>query len=66
MSRVVRQALIDLFPLQTVRQQTAIIYGGSVDAENIQSFLAGELMSGALVGGASLDSQKFIALIKAI
>ncbi|MFH0873630.1 MAG: triose-phosphate isomerase [Candidatus Komeilibacteria bacterium] len=66
MSWVARQALIDIFPLTTVQQQTRIIYGGSVDDVNIKSFHDLELISGFLVGGSSLDSHKFIDLIKAL
>lgn len=66
MSRVIRQALIDLFPLDIVQHQTRLLYGGSVDADNIRSFHDLELISGFLVGGASLESGKFISLIKAL
>lgn len=40
-----------------------IIYGGSVDAKNIESFLKYKEIDGALVGGASLTSD-FIKIIK--
>jgi triosephosphate isomerase len=44
---------------------TAVLYGGSVTPENIASFVKQEHISGALIGGASLDPDKFAALIKA-
>ncbi len=36
-----------------------LIYGGSVDASNITSFIGPESADGVLVGGASLDAKKF-------
>jgi triosephosphate isomerase len=41
-----------------------ILYGGSVDASNIQSFLREADVQGALVGSASLDAREFIELVK--
>lgn len=40
-----------------------ILYGGSVTQDNIHSFAEMENINGALIGGASLDPQKFAALI---
>jgi triosephosphate isomerase len=42
-----------------------ILYGGSVNAENAASLLAVPEVGGALVGGASLDAQKFLAIAAA-
>src|SRR3989344_1337478 len=39
-AHVVRQALIDLLPAETVDRQTRIIYGGSADADNIEDFVS--------------------------
>ena len=41
-----------------------ILYGGSVNPENIESFLSEGKMDGALVGGASLDAEKFGKMIE--
>lgn len=41
-----------------------VIYGGSVNSENIQSYIQKDTISGVLVGGASLDPVKFAALVK--
>lgn len=41
-----------------------VIYGGSVNAQNITSFLTDGRMQGALVGGASLDAEGFSDLLK--
>lgn len=39
-----------------------ILYGGSVTPDNIQEFAAAEGVDGVLVGGASLDADKFAAI----
>jgi triosephosphate isomerase len=46
-------------------EQTSILYGGSVTPENIDSLLACPDVDGALVGGASLKPEAFLALIAA-
>lgn len=43
----------------------AILYGGSVNADNANSFAASPVINGALVGGASLKSESFFAIAKA-
>ncbi len=42
-----------------------VLYGGSVTSENAYDFIAQSGISGALVGGASLELQNFIKIIKA-
>lgn len=42
-----------------------ILYGGSVKASNAPSLLAAEGVDGALVGGASLDPEEFLAIVRA-
>lgn len=41
-----------------------VLYGGSVNAENVKSFLAQEDISGVLVGNASLSSEEFLKICK--
>ncbi|MGA3086063.1 MAG: triose-phosphate isomerase [Thermodesulfobacteriota bacterium] len=43
-----------------------IVYGGSVTPENIHELCAEPDIDGALVGGASLNAEKFLALIKEV
>jgi len=43
---------------------TRILYGGSVKPENVKDIMGIEDVDGALVGGASLDADKFIKIIK--
>lgn len=42
-----------------------ILYGGSVKADNAKEILAVENVDGALVGGASLKPDQFLAIVKA-
>lgn len=44
-------------------QKTSILYGGSVTPENVDSLLACPNVDGALVGGASLKPEGFLALL---
>ena len=44
---------------------TPILYGGSVKPANAESLLAEEEIDGALVGGASLEADSFLAIIEA-
>lgn len=41
-----------------------VLYGGSVTPENIHTFTQSPSIDGALIGGASLDAQKFIQLVQ--
>ena len=42
-----------------------ILYGGSVNASNAAEIFAVDDVDGALVGGASLTSEKFVPIVKA-
>lgn len=61
---VVRTALKDLFGAETAAA-IRILYGGSVTAANAAEFFGQPDIDGALVGGASLKSDEFIAIAKA-
>lgn len=63
---VIMQSLIDLYPLEAIRRQMRIIYGGSVDESNITDYLRLPRMEGALVGTASLRPDKFVPLLQRI
>jgi triosephosphate isomerase len=58
----VRDILGGLFG-RTWSRTTSILYGGSVNSQNIGSFLAEPEVDGALVGGASLKAGEFARLI---
>lgn len=63
-AKVVNHALLEHFSKKTMEQQTRVIYGGSVDITNIDSFVCdAPPISGVLVGGASLEAKRFISLL---
>ncbi len=43
---------------------TRILYGGSVDASNIEEFISMPEIDGALIGGASLKVSEFVDMVK--
>ncbi len=47
-----------------VSQEVPLLYGGSVNPGNIASFAAQDSVSGALVGGASLDASQFAEIVR--
>lgn len=47
-----------------VAAETRVLYGGSVTSQNIAGFLRQPNIDGALVGGASLDSQEFSRIVQ--
>lgn len=54
---------IKKFTQRTFSKDVAVLYGGSVNAQNINDFLSFESIDGALVGGASLNPQSFLDII---
>jgi triosephosphate isomerase len=57
-----RQILVGMYGEQ-VANDTRILYGGSVSPESVDGLLAKPDIDGALVGGASLESEKFGRII---
>jgi triosephosphate isomerase len=47
-------------------QQLRIIYGGSVKPDNIRGLMNEPELDGVLVGGASLDPESFLKIVKAV
>jgi len=63
-AQVIRPALSDLFGDEIARS-IRIQYGGSVTAANASEFFSQPEIDGALVGGASLKPDEFVAITKA-
>ncbi len=59
----IRGALAELYNEDTA-QQIRVQYGGSVKPDNVEIFMAQPDIDGALVGGASLKANSFLALVK--
>ena len=62
--QVIRPALSELLGAENA-QAIRILYGGSVTASNAAEFFAYPDIDGALVGGASLKPDEFVAITKA-
>lgn len=60
----IRGALADLYD-EDVAQSVRVQYGGSVTAKNIDEFIVQPEIDGALVGGASLKADEFVAICRA-
>ncbi|MCU1350698.1 MAG: tpiA [Acidobacteria bacterium] len=60
----IREALRRFWPAR--RHDAPLLYGGSVTPENVDDLVANGDIDGFLVGGASLDSAKFLAIHAAL
>jgi triosephosphate isomerase len=60
---VIRPALAGLGG-EDLGKGVQVIYGGSVNPGNARGFIRSEEIDGALVGGASLDAEKFLSIIE--
>jgi len=49
---------------EKIAKETRILYGGSVNPNNIKDLIKEDNIDGALVGGASLDAKSFSELVK--
>ena len=65
MCKVVRDVVAADFG-QEVADKVRVQYGGSVKPENIAEYMACPDVDGALVGGASLQPDSFLALLEAV
>ena len=59
----IRKTLAQIFA-DEFAQKTRVIYGGSVNVENIDSLMAEPDLDGVLVGGASLKADSFLRIIR--
>ena len=62
--QVIRRALSEAFN-ENVAQSIRVLYDGSVTASNASEFFSQPEIDGALVGGASLKPDEFVAIAKA-
>jgi triosephosphate isomerase len=59
----IRGAIAELYN-ENIAQQVRIQYGGSVKPDTIEAYMSQPDIDGALVGGASLKTDSFVALVK--
>lgn len=62
MANLIRQTALDFGG----KDDLVVIYGGSVDSSNIDSFIKRDAIDGFLVGSAALDVREFLRMIKLI
>ena len=60
---LIRQKIASLYD-NVIAQNTRLLYGGSVTADNIAEFVKQPEIDGALVGGASLKADQFVSMVK--
>ncbi|HEX2123109.1 MAG TPA: triose-phosphate isomerase [Thermoanaerobaculia bacterium] len=60
----IRHALSRFWPSRST--PTPILYGGSVTPDNVADLVANGTIDGFLVGGASLDSGKFLSILRGL
>jgi len=63
MHRAISATLAELYG--DAASRVRILYGGSVNADNARDLLSAEGVGGALVGGASLTAESFLAIVAA-
>lgn len=63
MHRVIRETLATLYGQEA--DEIPVIYGGSVKPDNAAELFACDMIDGALVGGASLEAESFLAIAQA-
>ena len=61
--QVIIQTLYDIFEKEAVENNFRVVYGGSVDENNVNSFTRLQSIEGVLVGGASLEKSNFLGII---
>ena len=62
--RAIRATLLEMFG--DAGRAVPILYGGSVKPANAREILAADEVGGALVGGASLKAEDFLAIVRAV
>lgn len=64
MHNVIYQAMIDVLSVSIARQNTHILYGGSVEPTNTGELLMEDIIHGVLVGGASVKYEEFKKMVE--
>lgn len=64
MHRFIKKILLKKFPASIVKNNFRIIYGGSVNSKIVADYLKHPEIQGCLVGGASVNAEEFIKIIK--
>lgn len=65
-AEVIKQVLLDMYNKEITYHNFRVIYGGSVNSENVNSFLNLPNITGALVGAATQKTHTFMELLENI
>lgn len=60
---IIKKTLLDIYK-QNIINDIRVVYGGSVDKENVEEYLKNGNLNGFLIGSASLNPLSFIAIIE--
>lgn len=64
--KIIKLALNDMYGMATIENNCRVIYGGSVDSDNVGDFAELDNLDGLLLGGASLEAEEFYKVTQAI
>lgn len=64
--KIIRLTLNDMFGEDVIKNNFKIIYGGSINKDNVVGFNGLDNIDGLLVGGASLDADEFLIVANKI
>jgi len=62
---VIKKIITNLYPY-SISKNIKILYGGSVNSKNAKSYIKQAGMDGLLIGGASLNAQEFIKIVRTL
>ena len=65
-AKLLIQKILISFLGKPLTSKIPILYGGSVNSKNAKDFIDGAGMNGLLIGGASLNPQEFIKIVKGL
>lgn len=66
MADIIHQTIISIFGKRLAESSIRIIYGGSVDATNVTSFVDRKIISGVLVGAQSISARHLRSIINVL
>jgi len=61
----IRKIIVEIYDIK-IAEKISILYGGSIVPKNVFDYVNATDLQGVLVGGASLNAQEFIKIVKAI
>ncbi len=64
--KIIKLTLNNMFGMRVVNNNFRIVYGGSINSQNVKGFAKIDYLDGLLVGGASLNTNEFYKVAKAI